>query len=380
MKKIVSLLSALVLTCTAAAAIAETKIDATEKRNINIQAVTTNDMLDGISPITGRTLSEVEQVEGFAGQATTNRYMPMLVQIDNTDGGVNERAPWGASYADIIYETPLYSAGNTRLSFLFSDQIPDSAGPVRSARLGHVWLREEYDAGFLYYGQQEYEDTNAKTEINKLGVWKKGLAFSGLVSEGKAWKQYYTRRAGIPSPHDVDANVSAMYDLIDPDFVPRNHTFLFTDEAAQGESGTEVRINTGHPSYSSALKYDESTGLYFRYMGVDEALTPYVDKDSGEHIGFNNVIVQFAKVDWYAKDAPVMYVVGQKNFNGKGTYDVSGNADFFMNGVHMKGAWQRQDMESRTVFYTEDGQELELQRGKTLIVVVDQDKWTVSYQ
>lgn len=380
MKRFVSMLLVLVTLCSAAAASAETIIQADENRNIDMQEVSTNDMINGVSPITGRPLADVDQIEGFAGQAVTGRYMPMLVQIDNTDGGVNNRAPWGVSYADIVYETPLYSAGNTRLTFLFSDQIPDSAGPVRSARLSHVWLREEYDAGFLYYGQQEYEETNAKKAISELGVSKKGLAFSGLVSEGKPWKKYYTRRAGITSPHDVDANVSAMYDLIDPDFVPRNHTFLFTDDPAQGEEVQEIRINTGHKSYSSALKYDAASNLYYRYMGVDDALTPYTDKDSGEHIGFTNVIIQFTKVDWYGSDAPVAYVVGQKYFDGKGSYDVSGNADFFMNGVHMKGVWQREDMESRTVFYTEDGQELELQRGKTLIIVADKDKWTVSYQ
>lgn len=380
MKRFVSMLLVLVTLCSAAAASAETIIQADENRNIDMQEVSTNDMINGVSPITGRPLADVDQIEGFAGQAVTGRYMPMLVQIDNTDGGVNNRAPWGVSYADIVYETPLYSAGNTRLTFLFSDQIPDSAGPVRSARLSHVWLREEYDAGFLYYGQQEYEETNAKKAISELGVSKKGLAFSGLVSEGKPWKKYYTRRAGITSPHDVDANVSAMYDLIDPDFVPRNHTFLFTDDPAQGEEVQEIRINTGHKSYSSALKYDAASNLYYRYMGVDDALTPYTDKDSGEHIGFTNVIIQFTKVDWYGSDAPVAYVVGQKYFDGKGSYDVSGNADFFMNGVHVKGAWQRQSMESRTVYYTEDGQELELQRGKTLIVIVDSDKWTVSYQ
>lgn len=380
MKRFVSMLLVLVTLCSAAAASAETIIQADENRNIDMQEVSTNDMINGVSPITGRPLADVDQIEGFAGQAVTGRYMPMLVQIDNTDGGVNNRAPWGVSYADIVYETPLYSAGNTRLTFLFSDQIPDSAGPVRSARLSHVWLREEYDAGFLYYGQQEYEETNAKKAISELGVSKKGLAFSGLVSEGKPWKKYYTRRAGITSPHDVDANVSAMYDLIDPDFVPRNHTFLFSDDPAQGEEVQEIRINTGHKSYSSALKYDAASNLYYRYMGVDDALTPYTDKDSGEHIGFTNVIIQFTKVDWYGSDAPVAYVVGQKYFDGKGSYDVSGNADFFMNGVHVKGAWQRQSMESRTVYYTEDGQELELQRGKTLIVIVDSDKWTVSYQ
>lgn len=381
MKKILSVLLTLALLMgIAPLAIADTVIDPEENRGIVLKEVGLNEMQEGVSPTTGLKLDELETVEGFAGLAVTGRYMPMLVQIDNTDGGVNARSPWGASYADIIYETPLYSAGNTRLSFLFSDLIPDSVGPVRSARLGHVWLREEWDAGFLFYGQQEYEQTNAKAELSKWKVNGKGLAFSGIVGETKPWKKYYNRRADLASPHDVDANVAAMYALIDETFEPRNHTFLFTDELPEGEQVDEVRINTGHPTYSSALMYDVDSNQYYRYMGTGDELTPYVDQDTNEQLGFANVIIQFTKVDWYGSDAPVAYHVGQKYFNGKGEYEVGGNADFFMGGVRVKGYWQRKDMESRTVFYTEDGQELELQRGKTLIVIADDAKWQVSYQ
>lgn len=381
MKKIVSLLLiAALLISLLPAAMADTVLDPNEKRKIKLQKVTLNEVEEGISPTTGLPLEDLEAIEGFAGLAVTGRYMPMLVQIDNTDGGVDLRAPWGASYADIIYETPLYKAGNTRMSFLFSDLIPDSVGPVRSARMGHAWLREEWDAGFLYYGQQEYDKADVKKELRELGVEEKGLAFSGTVGTGKKWKKYYTRRKGVASPHNVDANAAAMYELIDADFVPRNHTFLFTDELPEGELADEIRIDTGHRDYSSALIYDLDSNLYFRYMGVDDKLTAYEDKDTKEHIGFSNVIIQFAEVDWVRTDAPITYHVGKKYYNNKGKKSVGGNADFFMGGVRVEGYWQRESMEDRTVFYTADGKELELQRGKTLIVVVDSELWTVSYK
>ena len=380
MKRIISfLLIACLVLSLVPSALADTVIKPNEKRKIKLQKVQENQAEEGISPTTGLPLDELENVEGFAGLAVTGRYMPMLVQIDNTDGGVDKRAPWGASYADIVYETPLYKAGNTRLSYLFSDLIPDSVGPVRSARLGHVWLREEWDAGFLFYGYQEFEKADCKAELKKWDVEKKGLAFSGTVGTGKPWKKYYTRRKGVASPHNVDANVSAMYDLIPADFVPRNHTFLFTDAIPEGELADEVRINTGHDAYSSALIYDVDTNLYYRYMGVGDDLTPYEDKDTTEHIGFANVIIQFAEVQWPRTDAPITFHVGQKYYNKKGSYEVGGNADFFMGGVRVKGYWQRKSMEDRTVFYTADGKELELQRGKTLIVVVDSKLWEVSY-
>ena len=92
--------------CLTPAALAETVIDGQADRNITLQEVGLNEVIDGVSPTSGLTLSELDQPEGFAGLAITGRYMPMLVQIDNTDGGVGDRAPWGATYADIIYETP----------------------------------------------------------------------------------------------------------------------------------------------------------------------------------------------------------------------------------------------------------------------------------
>ena len=49
----------------------------------------------------------------------------------------------------------------------------------------------------------------------------------------------------------------------------------------------------------------------------------------------------------------------------------TGNADYFMCGKHYRGVWQRKDYNSRTVFYGEDGNEIEMQRGKTLIILMD---------
>ena len=383
MKKLVSLLLAmiLVLSLVPAAVADQVMLNPDENRKIKLQKVGLNEAEEGVSPTTGLYLEDLEAPAGFAGLAVTGRYMPMLVQIDNTSGGIDARAPWGASFADIVYETPLYKNGITRLSFLYSDLIPDSVGPIRSARMGHAWLREEWDAGFLYFGQQEYVKSDVKKELKELGVEKKGLAFSGTVGSGKPWKQFYSRRKGIVSPHNVDANVAAIYELIDPSFVAPNHTFLFTDELPEGDVADEIRIKTGQLGYGSNLIYDMDSNLYYRYMRVeDDELVAYEDLDTQEHIGFANVIIQFAEVQWLRSDAPITYHVGKKYYTGKGDESIGGNADFFMGGVHVEGYWQRESMESRTVFYTADGQELQMQRGKTLIVVVDSKNWEVSYQ
>lgn len=127
--------------------------------------------------------------------------------------------------------------------------------------------------------------------------------------------------------------------------------------------------------------------MYFRYMVYpNDELIPYEDRDSGDQLCFTNVIVQFTTVVYNGNsNAPVACTNGE------------GNADYFMGGVHMKGYWRRNDegvkkggknntdakingvpqkkkyVADRTVFYTENGEELEMQRGKTLIIIVPTD-------
>lgn len=371
MKKTLRVLLALALAlCLTPAALAETVIDGQADRNITLQEVGLNEVIDGVSPTTGLTLSELDQPEGFAGLAITGRYMPMLVQIDNTDGGVGDRAPWGATYADIIYETPLHRNGFTRLSFLFSDLIPDSVGPVRSARVGHVDLREEWDAGFLYYGGQTRKGSNIEERFREYGANDKDVLFSGIVGNNRPWKQYYTRVSGVVSPHNVDANVAAMYELIDPSFTPPNHAFLFTDELpATGESAEVITIDWGAAMYNSRFVYDVDSNQYFRYMlQKDGTEVAYEDKYTQEQLAFSNLIVQHTTVTWNgSSDAPVTVHIGE------------GNADIFMGGKYIAGYWKRPDANSRTVFYDAEGNEIALQRGKTFISIIPAET-TVSYE
>ena len=371
MKKLFALVLALTLALTAAAT-AETAINGTESRGIVLCDVEDNEEIEGVSPTTGRTLADIEVPDGFAGLAATGRYMPMLVQIDNADGGVGYRAPWNLAYADIIYETPLYLTSKehhsveTRLSALFSDLIPDEVGPLRSARMGHAMIREEWDCGFMYYGQQEYEGTNVVEYFASTGADKKGVLFSG--TSGHSYKEYIYARAGLAAPHDKGCNLAMLASLIPESHTARSHVSLFTTEVPEGDAATEIFVNWNFEDYNSRLVYDAETGLYSRYMldGSNNA-TLYTDYTTGDAITFANVIIQWTQVDWPRVDAPYANMIGE------------GNADFFMAGVHVSGYWKRESTESRTVFYDADGNEMEFQVGTSLIVTMPLEH-TVSYQ
>lgn len=380
MKKILSILFAIMMLVSTVSAFADPVIlDPSTPYDVKINPAGDNEVPAGTSPTTGRALGEIDYPEdaGYVGLAVTGRYTPALVQIDNTDGGIGNRAPWNATYADIVYETPLYKKGNTRISFLFSDIIPDYVGPVRSARVHHVWLREEWDAAFVFWGGQQYEATNIYNAFRELGhkVEKDYILYDGTNGAGLShpWIAYMGKSELLSNPHNAYAMLSALMTQVYPQgYVPaRTHAYRFTDELpTDGDEATVIHVSWGEPQYSSLLEYYEEENLYYRYMGPDfsedsmyNEIAPVVTKADkiihGDPVTFSNVIVQWVQIEYPTTDGPKPIVTG------------TGNADYFMGGRHMTGVWNRNELTDRTVFYGMDGNEIELQRGHTLIIMMD---------
>ena len=371
MKKV--LLLALAMLLMTAQASADTLLNGWVDRGIVPAEVEVNMSEDDVSPTTGRDLNEIDVPENANGLAASGCYTPFLVQIDNVDGGTGKNAPWGAKWADIVYESPLYladkdtNAMETRISLLFSDVIPSSVGPVRSTRVGHAWLREEWDCGFVFDGQQNNEKASVQDVFNDYGAADKDVLFSASA-KGREWKQLFSKRSGVQAPHNTSIALAQLTAYLPDAHEAANHTFLFMDEQpAQSKPAGTVTVSWNFPGYNSRLVYDEAVGGYVRFMlDADKNATPYADMDTNEALVFANVVVQHTVTEWPRADAPVTNVVGE------------GNADFFMGGVRVAGYWKRDTMDARTVYYDLSGDELQMQRGKTLIILLPEE-CAVSY-
>lgn len=313
---------------------------------------------------------EIEGVSPTTGLPWEGRYQPILVQFDNATGGVDKVRHWGIDAADVVYETPLASNGTTRISALFSDHMPEAAGPVRSARLAHAWLRQEWRAGFCFYGVQTAEHTNVRDEFNRLGLrTSMMILFDGSAGSGKAWKKYYDRVAGLVSPHNAEVNVAAVQNLIDPEAgygAVNQRPFLFRDDKpTEGDYAEYIWIeNKVRQSVSPSYEYNVDENVYYRYVGGE----PYYDMDLGPeegHQAYANVIVQRCETSYkYGGSCPVTEVAVR---NGV----AKGNAEIFTGGRYIAGYWMRTGMDERTVFLDADGNEIALQRGKTFIQITD---------
>lgn len=378
MKKLISLLLAFVLLMGCASALAESKVrpntytlplegtvlQSSPDRGIKPQgALERNPIISGESPTTGLPWD--------------GDYLPMIVQISNPEGsekiggktvkasGIGERAPWGGQYADIVFEGILYRTGETRISFLFNDSFaegePTSVGPVRSARIGHVLLREEWQSGFVYAGGPKAEENNIAAMFAELGVSKSGVLFNLL--DGK-YEDLKGRVPGVKSPDNLTANVIGLRGLIPGDYMPQPRAFLFSDFSPYTD-GYEIAYNInmdwGRKNSISHFYYDETENLYLRYSG-DAPYMTYAREDdrnaeTEEQMSFSNVIIQRVPYEYTNnnKIMPVMQSVGK------------GNADIFIGGRYVPGYWVREDIESPTIFLDDQGNELQLTRGKTFI-------------
>ncbi len=319
-------------------------------RNVGVvPSIGNNPVIPGESPTTGL-------------PKASETYAPILVQIDNNLAALPQ---WGIGSADIMYEAPIQGQGWTRFTAVFSDQYPAEAGPVRSGRVLHADLREEWDGAFLFFGKQEAAGSDLREALRKYGVNDKQLAIDGI---GNRYMDYFARVKYHRAPHNVSVFVQKLYTevLASLNYPFPVRPFLFSDELpTMGVVANRMNvIHKGNADTSSSFAYDAATNTYTRYTekGVYEDLL-----NPGVAIPYSNIIVQRTRLTFNNSSLNPLLpdVVGH------------GAAEIFMGGRYIPGAWTRGSLNSRTVFYDSEGNEIKLQRGKTWIILTD-DKSQIS--
>ncbi|MFZ3591184.1 DUF3048 domain-containing protein [Bacillus sp. DJP31] len=253
----------------------------------------------------------------------------------------------GLHKADIVYE--VLAEGNvTRFLAIFQSEMPETIGPVRSARDYYVKLSTGFDAFYIAHGYspdaQQLLETGVVDNIN------------GMIYDGTLFKRAEFRKA----PHNSyitfenvmkgaeDNNVATTHDL-------EPLTFLNEDEvgAIQGDETGDVRVAYSKSDFSIVdYKFDSSVGRYLRYS-MDE-LTE--DLDSKEPVYLDNILIVEASHE-IIDDA------------GRNDIDLTsgGNAYLLQKGKKMEVEWK--NVNGRIVPYS-NSQVVGLVPGKTWINLV----------
>jgi hypothetical protein len=278
---------------------------------------------------------------------------PISVMINNIGDAIPQS---GIGQADIIYEMKV-EGGITRLLAIFNDYSAiEKLGSIRSCRPYYVTVSLEYDAIYVHYGQSpQGEEILASSGIDHL---------SGLDAEGTT---VFYRASDKVAPHNVYTDTDRLLAGIAYKNYSTEHyygfksMFTFNNNVitpSEGETANKITLAFGK-GRTPWFEYNEDDGLYYRFQYGAE----HIDENTGEQLSFENVLIQFAhytSIDDH--DRQELDLVGK----GDGLYATGGKI--------IPVTWEKISESSQTKYYTEDGNELSLNPGKTFITIFEEDE------
>ena len=301
----------------------------------------------------------------------------MVNNISNTQRQ-NARPQRGIGSADLLIESKV-EGGITRLCAVFrdADTIPE-VGPLRSGRDQFLQLLMPWQA--LYY-----HDGESAPCTKFISVYN----YSGLNIGGKSYFNTPThphvahrdsRGRNVAYEHTEftsgkeikqaagNAGIGLTYANETPFFHFADYRTAASNDLPGAPAAKTISI-THSESYRTRLTYN-SWGRSYKlemYNRSKKAYENTVDELTGKQLTFDNVVVCFADIAAYAGDSHDVQSVN---------YVAGGQAYLFTRGGVQVGRWEKPHPTHPLKLYTETGEEMTLNRGKTYLALVDNDEWS----
>lgn len=280
---------------------------------------------------------------------------PIAIMLNNLKAA---QPMTGVSKADVVYEYVVEGA-ITRLMGLFENyEDLDKIGSVRSCREYFVYTALEFDAIYMHFGQASY----AVPLLNQDYV-------DNLNGLGEAGDTCYYRTTDRVAPHNVYTSAAGIKAGIEKLGYREDHydgyagkfKFCDLDKTVTNEGGIPAtHIEPKYRINKPWFDYNAETGKYdrFQYDG------PQIDDLTGEQLSFDNVILQYNV--WTQLDEKD-YLAFDCHSGGVFQYCTKGKC--------IVGKWVREINEdnydmSAIRYYDMDGNEIEINNGKTFICVI----------
>lgn len=293
-------------------------------------AVVEADELPFVTPFTGERVAEETSMR------------PILVTINNQP---QARPQSGLAQADVVYEM-LAEGDVTRLLALYQSEIPETLGPIRSARSYFIDIAKGLDAFYIAHGYSP----EAKTMLDHHVVDH----MNGMQYDGK----YFKRSAERKAPHNSyisGENVLAGAEKVGASLLyQKKVSYPFYDDEDSvkiGLQANEVAIkysNSG--TFNSNYIYNAQTNRYTRFS-ANVQTEDYVTKQP----------IALANILFFEMPHRVIDSEGRRDI----TITDGGNAYVFQAGTMREVQWKNTD--GLLMAVEEDGSEVKLVPGKTWI-------------
>lgn len=272
----------------------------------------------------------------------------LVVKIDDT---ANAHPQIGLEKADLIYVEQV-EAGLTRLAAVFSSELPERIGPVRSARISDIDIFANFGkVAFAYSGAQG----RLLPYISAANWWDLGAQRQSPT--------IYTRDSSRRAPWNMVLLPQALLDkaaergqVPDP---PKSLGWNFGAAPRQGTPVSSVEVRWPASRYQITWSGSAFTLSQDDRPEVSEAGVPFQP---------TTIVIQLCPIvpsefgDRYGGRTPKTEVIGR------------GTAIVLRDGRAYRVTWQRPSTQDPTTFTMPDGQELPFAAGQVWIMLADQTR------
>lgn len=274
---------------------------------------------------------------------------PVALMIDNHPDAWPQA---GISEANLVYNA-LVEGGTTRLmAFFATNKKIEKIGPIRSARPYFLDWVKEIDALYGHSGGS----AEALEKISNLNIKDLNeISYLGTL--------FFYRDNKHQPPHNLFTDSEKIqaareYFNLATSSTPAYQTWQFEISNINfTEKINEIDIDYSAGSlFDIKYNYNTSSESYLRFQNEK----PVTDANNKTQISVKNIIIQFVPEEIHLDAADRLSI------SNKG----QGPAWIFINGGLMRGNWQKNSSEERTIFYDSNHQEIKFQPGNIWIEIV----------
>ncbi len=272
---------------------------------------------------------------------------------------------YGIGNAKVLYEVMEEGEISRQMAIIDDWQGLSRIGNIRSCRDYYISLATEWDPVLVHFGGVFYmKDRITAPDINNLS----GTSEYGTGGDHPG-SSYFFRTNDRKAPHNAYINGEGItnacnslgYSLTTrPEYYNASH-FKFADgtntleQYAGAVPGNVIDLSNIFTYTKSYFTYNPETGLYAKSIHG----APQVDGLTGSQLTFANVIIQNTK--WSKRDA--------KGYLAFQTIDSTGDGYYFTKGKGIHITWTKTSDYAPTRYYDDNGNEIQLNTGKTYIGV-----------
>lgn len=307
---------------------------------------------------------EEESHEGKYQSELTNEWIdeslknqrPIAVMVDNEKTALPH---FGLSTADVVYEITNSEENNgvTRFMAIVKDWGSiEQFGSIRSVRSTNLMLAPEWNAVVCHDGGPFYIDEYLAHDYVE--------NFSGTFSRVDNGKPAEFTEYILPG--DLEENfANSGYSKEYNEYYQGAHYKFATEKvdlSANVESKDCNLVDLPFPHNSPELEYNAEDGLYYYYEYGSAHVDPVNDN---AQLAFKNVILQNAEYQLYDTNGYLVFLV---NTSGRSGY-------YITEGKSIPITWSKESDIMPTRYYDSDGNEIQLNTGKTYVGIVPDNIW-----